>query len=46
MYGAVRRACPDFEVRITPKEVAWVAAANVAMLVFVLVYSHFAEAQA
>ena len=40
LYGAVKQECPGFELRIAAKEVAWVAVADVAMLVFVLVYSH------
>jgi O-antigen ligase len=39
MYGVARRACPDFELRVSLKEVAGVAAADVAVLAFVLVYS-------
>jgi hypothetical protein len=40
LYGVVQRACPEFEVRVEPKELARVAAADVAVLVFVLVFSH------
>ena len=44
MYIAVRRACPTFEVRVSPKEIAAVAGVDVATLAFVLVYSHLVEA--
>lgn len=40
MYGAVKRECPTFEVRVTGKEIARVAMADAAVLVFVIVYSH------
>jgi hypothetical protein len=39
LYGAVRRACPGFDVRVSAKEVLRVAIADVATLVFVFVYS-------
>jgi hypothetical protein len=40
LYGVVRNACPEFEVHVEPKELARVAVADVAVLVFVLVFSH------
>jgi hypothetical protein len=40
LFGAVRRTCPSFDVRVSLKEVAQVAVADVAVLAFVLVYSH------
>lgn len=40
LYGVVRRACPEFEVRVAPKELAHVVVADVAVLLFVLVFSH------
>jgi O-antigen ligase len=40
LYGAVKRACPAFDVRVSWREVVGVAAADAAMLAFVLVYSH------
>lgn len=40
LYGVVRRSCPEFEVRVAPKEIAQVLVADVAVLVFVLVFSH------
>jgi len=46
MYRVAQRACPSFEVRVTAKEVAHIAVADAAMLVFVLVYSHFAVLRA
>jgi hypothetical protein len=46
LYGLVRRACPNFDVRITPREVARVAVADAAVLAFVLVYSHVQGAHA
>jgi hypothetical protein len=45
-YGAVRRACPSFDVSISLKEVGRVALADVAILAFVLVYSHIQGAHA
>ena len=46
LYGTVRRTCPSFDVRVSVKEVARVAVADVAVLVFVLVYSHLKGAHA
>ncbi len=46
MYGVVKRECPDFELRVSLKEVARVAVADVAVLAFVLVYSHVKGAHA
>ena len=46
LYGTVRRACPSFEVGVSFKEVTRVAVADVAVLVFVLVYSHLKGAHA
>lgn len=46
LYGLVRRTCPEFDVRVSAKEVARVAVADVAVLVFVLVYSHVKGAHA
>jgi hypothetical protein len=46
LYGVVRRACPEFEVRVEPKEIVRVAVADVAVLVFVLVFSHVKGAHA
>jgi hypothetical protein len=43
MYGAVKRACPSFEIRISPKELLQVAAMDAVMLVFVLFYSHMMQ---
>lgn len=40
LYGLVRRSCPEFEVRVAPGEVARVLVADVAVLAFVLVFSH------
>jgi len=40
LYGVVRSTCPEFEVRVEPKELARVAVADVAVLLFVLVFSH------
>jgi hypothetical protein len=40
LFGAVKRACPSFDVRITLTEVAGIAVADAAILLFVLVYSH------
>jgi hypothetical protein len=40
LYRVARRTCPGFDVRISPREVARVAVIDVAVLVFVLVYSH------
>lgn len=40
LYGLVRRSCPEFEVRVAPREVAHVLVADVAVLLFVLVFSH------
>jgi len=46
MYGAVKRECPAFEVRVSGKEIARVAAADAAVLVFVIVYSHIVAGDA
>lgn len=46
MYGAVKRECPAFEVRISGREIARVAAADAAVLVFVIVYSHIVAGSA
>jgi hypothetical protein len=46
LYGLVRRACADFDVRVSLREVARVAAIDAAVLVFVLVYSHVKGARA
>jgi hypothetical protein len=46
LYGVVRNACPEFEVRVEPKELVRVAVADVAVLVFVLVFSHVKGAHA
>jgi O-antigen ligase len=46
LFGAVRRACPSFEVRVSAKEIARVAVADAALLVFVMVYSHVKGAHA
>jgi hypothetical protein len=46
LYGVVRRSCPEFEVRIAPKEIARVMVADVAVLAFVLVFSHVKGAHA
>lgn len=46
LYGAVRRACPSFEVSVSLKEIARVAVADVAVLAFVFVYSHVKGAHA
>jgi hypothetical protein len=46
LYGAVKRACPAFELHVSLKEVGRVAVADVAVLVFVLVYSHIEGAHA
>jgi O-antigen ligase len=40
LYGVVRRSCPEFEVRVAPKEIARVLVAEVVLLAFVLVFSH------
>jgi len=40
MYGVVKRTCPTFDLHISLKEVARVAAADAALLAFVLAYSH------
>jgi hypothetical protein len=39
LYGAVRRACPEFDVRVSWREVARLAVVDAAVLVFVFVYS-------
>jgi O-antigen ligase len=46
LYAAVRRESPSFDVRVSGKEIARVAMADVAMLVFVFIYSHVKGAQA
>jgi hypothetical protein len=46
MYRVVRRACPSFELVVSPKEIARVAVADVAILAFVLLYSHVKGAHA
>jgi O-antigen ligase len=46
LYGAVRRACPSFDVGVSPREIVRVAAVDVAVLAFVLVYSHVKGAHA
>jgi hypothetical protein len=46
LYGLVRRACAEFDVRVSLREVARVAAIDAAVLVFVLIYSHVKGAQA
>jgi len=46
LFGAVRRACPSFEVHVSAKEIARVAVADAALLVFVMVYSHVKGAHA
>lgn len=45
LYRAARRACPGFDVRVSVREVASVAMADVAVLALVLVYSHLKAAQ-
>jgi hypothetical protein len=45
-YRAVRAECPAFDVGVSLGEVARVAIADVAVLVFVLVYSHLQGARA
>jgi hypothetical protein len=44
LYGVVRRASPEFDVHVTAKEIARVVVADVAVLAFVLVFSHWKEA--
>lgn len=46
LYGVVKRACPSFDVRVSLTEVARVAMADVAVLAFVLAYSHVKGAHA
>jgi general stress protein CsbA len=46
MYRVVRNACPDFELVVSPKEIARVAVADAAILAFVLLYSHVKGAHA
>jgi O-antigen ligase len=41
LFVAVRQSCPDFDVRVSPREIAWVAAADAALLVFIFVYSRW-----
>jgi O-antigen ligase len=41
LFIAARRSSPSFDVRVSLKEVARVAVADVALLVFVFVYSHW-----
>jgi hypothetical protein len=41
LFVAVKRACPAFDVRISAREVALVAVADAALLVFVFVYSRW-----
>jgi hypothetical protein len=41
LFGAAKRACPAFQVRISWQELVRVAVADVAVLLFVLVYSHW-----
>ena len=41
LFVAARRSSPGFDVRVSPKEVARVALADAALLVFVFVYSHW-----
>jgi O-antigen ligase len=41
LFVAVRQACPSFDVRVSFKEVARIAIADVALLVFVFVYSRW-----
>jgi hypothetical protein len=45
LFGAVKRACPAFDVRVSLTEVARIAVADAAILVFVLVYSHIEGAR-
>lgn len=46
MYGAVKRECPSFDVRVSFKEVARVAVADAAVLALVIVYSHLVAGRA
>lgn len=46
LYGFVKRSCPQFDVRVAPKEIARVLVADVAVLAFVLVFSHVKGAHA
>jgi hypothetical protein len=46
LYGAVRRACPSFEVRVSLRDVAGVAVVDAVVLVFVFFYSHWKAAHA
>jgi O-antigen ligase len=46
MYCAVKRACPSFSLRVSPKEVMHVAVADVAVLAFVFLYTHVRGAHA
>ncbi len=46
LYSAVRRMCPSFDASVSLKEVGRVALADVAVLAFVLVYSHLKGAHA
>jgi O-antigen ligase len=46
MYGAVKRECPAFDVRVSFREIARVAAADVAVLLLVIVYSHIVAGHA
>jgi hypothetical protein len=41
LFVAVKRSCDDFDVRVSLREVARVAVADVAVLVFVFVYSRW-----
>jgi O-antigen ligase len=41
LFVAVRQVCPDFDVRVSAREIAWVAGADAALLVFVFVYSRW-----
>jgi hypothetical protein len=46
MYRVVKRASPGFELVVSPKEIARVAVADIAILAFVLLYSHVKGAHA
>jgi O-Antigen ligase len=46
LYRAAKRVSPDFDVRISLREVAGVAALDAVVLAFVLVYSHLKGAHA
>ncbi len=41
LFIAVKRGCPEFDVRVSAKEIAWVAVGDAVLLVFIFVYSRW-----